>query len=817
MGKFISDYSKQLTEAQTLPAGEADQFDAFYDDQYFLNRSDSEYQINQKILQPIVDEIYKVTGKKFANPAYHLDAPTASMGGEADIYSSIAGYDVPDPYDGLSQTERFDKDIDAIVSFVGENLDLFDPESEVRDFTPMKLQQMLVAEANKIRENTLYAEERTHGWGDWFASMGGSFGAAATDPTNVGAVLASIPFQATYGSGMLSRLLIDVAAGVGAEAYIQDDVKDLYKQLGIDYGDTQYRDNLVAAGGGSFALGLLMETLIKLPGASNVLKKNIINKLSEYKSKQVSDEVGNPKIIASKDNADADSGVLLDDVNNATLEHNVNANDPNDASFIAKLNKAKEAVANDDFSKLPKDEQVKILDELYHDQHHMQIAIVEPDDIEIDAKTFQFKGGADELGMLETLEGVQEWNQAFAGIAVLYKNEKGKYVVADGHQRVNLAKRLKGDKNYKGPEPKITAIVYDAKDGFQVNTVRTLAAAKNIAEGSGTAIDAAKVFKMNPDTLNRMLPPKSKLRQYGLGLSKLSDDALDIVNKGLVPERYAQFVGNYVSGRDEQIAVLNLLMKTKPDNLIEAESIVAQAALAGFKEVNQAGLFADDMIAETLFKERSKILSGTLSSMNANKKVLTTLVNDSDLIEKFGNKLDKLNNAQRKDLYGQIIETIKYNANHAGDIADDLTAISRKLARGEIDLAQGIKEFQRAVQERISSSAYTRLSASQLGFADDVATTNNSTSKYADQNGPEQLAKYDNTTDGSLDAEIEALAADVKDQFDELESSGYDNIKQEKMFVETSADGVVISQKSFDDMVKDLDGDEKAIKELKDC
>ena len=65
-----------------------------------------------------------------------------------------------------------------------------------------------------------------------------------------------------------------------------------------------------------------------------------------------------------------------------------------------------------------------------------------PRDINVDAKTFQFKEGGDIYGVTDRLEGVTEFDPIKAGMITVYEYADGRLFIADGHQRLGLAKRI---------------------------------------------------------------------------------------------------------------------------------------------------------------------------------------------------------------------------------------------------------------------------------------------------------------------------------------------------------------------------------------
>ena len=142
-----------------------------------------------------------------------------------------------------------------------------------------------------------------------------------------------------------------------------------------------------------------------------------------------------------------------------------------------------------------------------HTEGNGGLESLDPTQIGVDADRFQFKAGGDEAGVTERLEGVQKWDPRLAGTVLVFRAADRKDWIADGHQRLALAKRLIA----AGQEGvRLNAFVLDAKDGHTDADVRAIAAAKNIAEGTGTSVDAAKVIKHAASGIKLPpLPPRS--------------------------------------------------------------------------------------------------------------------------------------------------------------------------------------------------------------------------------------------------------------------------------------------------------------------
>ena len=312
----------------------------------------------------------------------------------------------------------------------------------------------------------------------------------------------------------------------------------------------------------------------------------------------------------------------------------------------------------------------------YHDNLDATVYRFNPADIEVDAKTFQFKKeGTDEFGVSQALAGVTKWDAIKAGQIVVYEFADGRRAIADGHQRLGLAKRITTQD--PSQKPVIYGSLLREVDGITPDQARAIAAMKNIAEGTGSAIDAARVLRLDPKRLGE-LPPRSRLVSQARDLVDLSDEVFNAVENGVVPARYAAIVGRLVKDPDQQMAIMQVLAKSSPDNATQAESIVRQAMNAGFDESTQVTLFGEEHLVASLFSERAKVLDTTLKTLRRDRSVFNSLNENRAQIEAEGNVLDAAQNRTRSEIDAQAITVIQKAANRKGELSDALSAAAKQ-------------------------------------------------------------------------------------------------------------------------------------------
>ena len=144
--------------------------------------------------------------------------------------------------------------------------------------------------------------------------------------------------------------------------------------------------------------------------------------------------------------------------------------------------------------------------------------------IDADPRRFQYKHTAEASGSVGSLAGVQKYDENLGGIIQVWKDPgDGKTYVVNGHNRLDLAKKL-GAKD-------VTVRFLDAGSAKEA---RSIGALTNIAEGRGTAVDAAKYFRDTgfgkKELEDRGVPMREKIADDGLALSKLDDSLFDKVS-----------------------------------------------------------------------------------------------------------------------------------------------------------------------------------------------------------------------------------------------------------------------------------------------
>jgi hypothetical protein len=336
-----------------------------------------------------------------------------------------------------------------------------------------------------------------------------------------------------------------------------------------------------------------------------------------------------------------------------------------------------------------------------------------PGDLKVDASRFQFKEGADLAGVTDRLQGVTQWDPIKSGVGIVFEDKDGIPYVVDGHQRLALASRIaEAD---PAQQPRFLAHVLREADGITDAHARAVAAAKNIAEGTGTAVDAAKVLRDRPDLADN-LPPRSELVRQAQGLSNLSPEAFGMVVNDVVPANYAAIVGRLVPGDAKmQGAILDLIAKAEPANAVQAESIVRQGMDAGLHTETQATLFGDRELVSSLYAGRARILDRALKTLRRDRTLFQSIADNRAIVEQLGNKLAQNENLQRAAADAQAVQILQTLANRRGALGDALTGAARAVADGSSDVATATRDFVAEIRRQAASGDLARIADGGTG------------------------------------------------------------------------------------------------------
>jgi len=574
------------------------------------------------------------------------------------------------------------------------------------------------------------AEPGLFGW-NWGQIAAGAR-AGITDPY----VLATLPISfATFGyttTGVvamqfLKTFAVEAVLGMVAESAIQVGVYDWNNsELGIEHSLKQSVATIVTVGVASGTLSAVVLGLFKsgaIPFAKYQeykiakdpeawLEKNltsIINKTTETQPEVKTLIMDALSELPKEDLIKFVKGLpnnlktknlyrFLDMEENKKFEIKSNPfkkNTENDIDHLKNLEEAKDNFVNET---IPIEEKPVITLDEGVKEYSDGFVEFKIDELEVDANLFQYKEGGDAFGVTDRLKDVTEWNPHASNSVMVYEFADGRKVIADGHQRLGLAKRILAQND--GQKPKLVGMLYREADGYSPDQIKIWAAIKNIQEGSGTSIDAAKILrisKKNFEDFKGMLPKRSNLVKEAMAMEGLSDDAFDLVIRGQFSAAHAAMVASLVKDKSMHKTILQLLKQTDPSNIDKARSIILQAMDSGTQVVEQTDLLGTEFITKSLFTNKADILDTVIKGLKADKNLFKRLNLQKTKINSSGkNVLDESYNKNRELINEKILQFIQKQATRSGNqLADDLNIAAKLHAEGNESAA--IKQFEEAI------------------------------------------------------------------------------------------------------------------------
>ncbi|WP_332772931.1 PBECR3 domain-containing polyvalent protein [Phenylobacterium sp.] len=325
----------------------------------------------------------------------------------------------------------------------------------------------------------------------------------------------------------------------------------------------------------------------------------------------------------------------------------------------------------------------------------------DPAAVAADPVRFQYKADGDAEGVTARLRGIEAWDPTASGKVLIFEDRAGGLFIADGHQRRGLALRMVE----KGWDAELDGYLFREAEGWRASEVRTVAALKNIREGQGSPLDAAKVFRQAPEAMaDRSLPVTGDFMAKARGLAQLSDEAFGAAVNKVIPEAYAADVGAMASTRpDLHMDMVRLLKEADPANGDEARALIVEALQDDWikREGDQVDLFGYDASTSAMIG-RAKIAAAVKRSLARDARLFSQLVKHADAIETGGNALARDANEARLALDRAALEITAKLSLRAGPIGEAMAAAAQKVAKGEAP-ATAAKDVLTRVREAIEA------------------------------------------------------------------------------------------------------------------
>jgi hypothetical protein len=319
--------------------------------------------------------------------------------------------------------------------------------------------------------------------------------------------------------------------------------------------------------------------------------------------------------------------------------------------------------------------------------------------LKTDAARFQYKAESDKEGVTTALKGVTKWDPSKANQIIAWEDRDGQVYVVDGHQRAALARRLLAS----GAEKAISlpGILYRAKDGVTAEDVRAIAAAKNIAEGSGSPIDGAKVLRSRPELMDGSMPVSRTEARQAFDLAALNPTAFGMVVNEVVPYQHAAVVGRLIpKDEDRQNAAMKAIARFEPRNETEAQVLVqrvAQAELDKAVESAQTSMFGLEE-PESTAGEEMRIVAKAIGALKSDRSLFARVVSHAERIEETGSVVKReaaRSVAQESEMF---IKRLTSEAYSRGPVRSELTKAARDVKNGDTTVSEAVQRILAALR-----------------------------------------------------------------------------------------------------------------------
>lgn len=261
------------------------------------------------------------------------------------------------------------------------------------------------------------------------------------------------------------------------------------------------------------------------------------------------------------------------------------------------------------------------------------VATVPISKIQSDPDRFQFKSDVDpETGVSDKLKG-RVFKPELAGVVSVWVDPAdGNTYVVNGHHRFDLAR----SNNVEN----IDVRYIDAESAAEV---RVIGALQNVAEGMGTPLDAAKIFRESDASREGLadagLSMSEKLTSEGFALSNLSDALFNAVVQGTIPANVGVIIGRNIA--DPQIQE-QFWGKIKGRTLSQG-TIDIMAQDINNSEVKTevvSDLFGTTEVQQAAYEQRAGIIGRVRNNINKAKNILGKTARSKDFLEQYGNDID---------------------------------------------------------------------------------------------------------------------------------------------------------------------------------
>lgn len=306
-------------------------------------------------------------------------------------------------------------------------------------------------------------------------------------------------------------------------------------------------------------------------------------------------------------------------------------------------------------------------------------ALVTIDELDVDPARFQYKteGIDPTTGIGAELKEVKRYRPEFGGQLLAWRDPAtGTNYVVNGHHRFELAKRS----GYKGP---IAVYFIDARNEREARAIGALA---NIAEGRGTAIDAARFMResgMGPEELREQgVSLKGQIAREGALLRHLTPHLFTELTFERLTKDQALTIATHLWDEPDLQEQLFTQMKKRGRFSLEELDEVARDMKSAVRTEKQATLFGEEENRRSLVWEKAAIKANIRRRLAEQIRAFATVSQErkANILESAGNIIRREENEKLKQKLEEAQYMFDIEANTRGQFSEMLNRYAEAIA-----------------------------------------------------------------------------------------------------------------------------------------
>ncbi len=331
-------------------------------------------------------------------------------------------------------------------------------------------------------------------------------------------------------------------------------------------------------------------------------------------------------------------------------------------------------------------------------------ALITIDELDADPKRFQYKteGVDPKTGVTTELKEVKAYRPEFGGQLLVWRDPStGTNYVINGHHRFELARRS----GYKGP---LAVYFIDARNDQEARAVGALA---NIAEGRGTALDAAKFMResgLGPEDLSEKgISLKGNIARQAATLRHLTPHLFNELVLGRLSEQQALTIGTHLWDEPDLQEQLFQQMQKRGRFSVEELDEVAREMKSLVRAEKQQTLFGEEEARRSFVWEKAAVKAALRRRMGEQLRAFSTVTQDrkAAILQEAGNVIAQEENERRKQKLAEAQWLFDIEANRRGEIADMLNDYAEQIADNPRRKREIIEDAWNAISEKLGLGA----------------------------------------------------------------------------------------------------------------